>query len=159
MNDALYCLRFLLMILLLVEMMNQSSGTCPNFGVHFIGPGMEGNYAVIRDQQGRVLANSASVAGYGGDVPKGAVQVEVISAHKNSMAARYSQGIRNKVASAALRWAPPAMLGIFTFNTVTAVDYMLDSSTKEGAAQYVKSLTGLGYSVSKETLNKSRNQR
>ncbi|TBW44114.1 hypothetical protein EZI54_23865 [Marinobacter halodurans] len=36
MNDALYCLRFLLMILLLVEMMNQSSGTCPNFGVHFI---------------------------------------------------------------------------------------------------------------------------
>ncbi|WP_207389349.1 hypothetical protein, partial [Marinobacter halodurans] len=34
-NDALYCLRFLLMILLLVEMMNQSSGTCPNFGVHF----------------------------------------------------------------------------------------------------------------------------
>jgi hypothetical protein len=34
-NDALYCLRFLLMILLLVEMMNQSLGTCPNFGVHF----------------------------------------------------------------------------------------------------------------------------
>ncbi|PHQ72534.1 MAG: hypothetical protein COB82_10105, partial [Marinobacter sp.] len=32
---ALYCLRFLLMILLLVEMMNQSLGTCPNFGVHF----------------------------------------------------------------------------------------------------------------------------
>jgi hypothetical protein len=25
----------LLMILLLVEMMNQSLGTCPNFGVHF----------------------------------------------------------------------------------------------------------------------------
>jgi len=35
-NDALYCLRFLLMILLLVEMMNQSLGTCPKFGVHFI---------------------------------------------------------------------------------------------------------------------------
>jgi len=35
-NDGLYCLRFLLMILLLVEMMNQSLGTCPNFGVHFI---------------------------------------------------------------------------------------------------------------------------
>ncbi|MCE0760480.1 hypothetical protein LWH94_14880, partial [Marinobacter sp. G11] len=34
-NDGLYCLRFLLMILLLVEMMNQSLGTCPNFGVHF----------------------------------------------------------------------------------------------------------------------------
>lgn len=34
-NDALYCLRFLLMILLLVEMMNQSLGTCPKFGVHF----------------------------------------------------------------------------------------------------------------------------
>src|SRR5690554_5348646 len=34
-NDALYCLRFLLMILLLVGMMNQSLGTCPNFGVHF----------------------------------------------------------------------------------------------------------------------------
>ncbi|WP_227510268.1 hypothetical protein, partial [Marinobacter excellens] len=35
----LYCLRFLLMILLLVEMMNQSLGTCPNFGVHFIVSG------------------------------------------------------------------------------------------------------------------------
>src|SRR5690554_2503709 len=34
-NDALYCLRFLLMILLLVEMMNQRLGTCPNFGIHF----------------------------------------------------------------------------------------------------------------------------
>ncbi|RCW61931.1 hypothetical protein DET61_1391, partial [Marinobacter nauticus] len=32
----LYCLRFLLMILLLMEMMNQSLGTCPKFGVHFI---------------------------------------------------------------------------------------------------------------------------
>src|SRR5690554_338681 len=37
-NDALYCLRFLLMILFLVEMMNQSLGTCPNFGVHFNSP-------------------------------------------------------------------------------------------------------------------------
>jgi len=36
-NDALYCLRFLLMILLLMEMMNQSLGTCPKFGVHFTG--------------------------------------------------------------------------------------------------------------------------
>jgi len=34
-NDALYCLRFLLMILLLLEIMNQSLGTCPKFGVHF----------------------------------------------------------------------------------------------------------------------------
>jgi len=28
------------MILLLVEMMNQSLGTCPNFGVHFRLPGV-----------------------------------------------------------------------------------------------------------------------
>jgi len=28
----------LLMILLLVEMMNQSLGTCPKFGVHFTNP-------------------------------------------------------------------------------------------------------------------------
>lgn len=35
-KDALYCLRFLPIILLLVEMMNQSLDTCPKFGVQFI---------------------------------------------------------------------------------------------------------------------------
>lgn len=113
-----------------------------------VGPGMEGNYAVIRDQQGRVLANSASVAGYGGDVPKGAVQVEVISAHKNSMAARYSQGIRNKVASAALRWAPPGMLGIFLWNTTEALGGARRALSKSDASGLLKSGVGVLYGLS-----------
>lgn len=112
-----------------------------------VGPGMEGNYAVIRDQQGRVLANSASVAGYGGDVPKGAVQAEIISAHQDSMAARYSQGIRNKAASAALRWAPPGMLGLFTWNAVAASSSLLKLRQEDGSAEVFKQGTAVIYSV------------
>ncbi|MET4026171.1 hypothetical protein ABIE59_001696 [Marinobacter sp. MBR-99] len=44
----MYCLRFLLMILLLVEMMNQSLGTCPKFGVHFKPRVQSGQLARLR---------------------------------------------------------------------------------------------------------------
>src|SRR5690554_1400233 len=58
-NDGLYCLRFLLMILLLVEMMNQSLGTCPNFGVHFIRPTANAGIITLPPRLKRVFSTIA----------------------------------------------------------------------------------------------------
>lgn len=112
-----------------------------------VGPGMEGNYAVIRDRQGRVLANSVSVAGYGGDIPKVTTQAEFITVPKDSMAARYSQGVRNKVANVALRWAPPGMLGIFAWNTAAAMGGLLEAVSGNGNRQFVKEFASVTYGV------------
>jgi hypothetical protein len=65
-NNALYCLRFLLMILLLVEMMNQSLGTCPNFGVHFRGDQGSASFSCQdSDYKKNHTQNTLTHGGYG----------------------------------------------------------------------------------------------
>ena len=108
--------------------------------VNRVGPGMSGNYAVIRNGNGKLLANATSVAGLQGSTPTASAQVEMFLAHKDSVAARMSKGFTSRAGSVLMRWAPPGMLGVFGWNVVNSTSQILASP--DGAA---KKLTGLAY--------------
>jgi len=108
--------------------------------INRVGPGMAGNYAVIRNGNGKLLATATSVAGLQGSAPTASAQVEMFLAHKDSIAAKMSKGFMSRAGSVLLRWAPPGMLGLFGWNVVSAASQILASP--DGAA---KKLTGLAY--------------
>lgn len=91
--------------------------------INRVGPDMSGNYAVIRNGNGRMVANATSVAGIQGSTATVAVRAEMFLAHKDSVAARMSKGFTHSqgAATVLMRWAPPGMLGVFGWNVVSAV--------------------------------------
>ena len=108
--------------------------------INRVGPGMEGNYAVIRNGNGKLLANATSVAGLQGNTPTASVQTEMFLAHKDSVAAKMSRGFTNRAGSVLLRWAPPGMLGVFGFNVVASLKQATESTTN-----VMKSVTSVIY--------------
>ncbi|WP_420194762.1 hypothetical protein [Marinobacter sp. GH_1] len=108
------------------EALKKSSGSQivrPKGGViNRVGPGMSGNYAVIRNGNGKLLANATSVAGLQGKTPTVSTQVEMLLAHENSVAARMSRGLTSQSKGVLLRWAPPGMLAVFGWNTIASIE-------------------------------------
>lgn len=128
------------------DALRQASGSQivrPKGGVvNRVGPGMEGNYAIIRNGNGKLIANATSVAGIQGANPTASVQVEMFLAHKDSIAAKMSQGLMSRVGNALMRWAPPGMLGVFGWNVASSITQILSSPDNA-----TKQLTGLVYGV------------
>jgi hypothetical protein len=112
-----------------------------------VGPGMEANYALIKTQNGQVLANSTSIAGHGGALPKITLEAELFTVDRNSMAARYSQKIQNRSANALMRWAPPGMLGVFAWNVVAALNTTVSAFMLRDISSEAKGFTALSYGV------------
>jgi hypothetical protein len=113
---------------------NGSAVVRPKGGIiNRIGPGMGGNYAVIRNANGRMLANATSVSGLQGLTPVNSFQAELFLAHKDSVAAKMSRGFTSRGGSALMRWAPPGMLGVFGFNVALAGNSFI---TKISTRQY-----------------------
>ncbi|MCL1477479.1 MAG: hypothetical protein MH219_07975 [Marinobacter sp.] len=109
---------------------NGSAVVRPKGGIiNRIGPGMGGNYAVIRNANGRMLANATSVSGLQGLTPVNSFQAELFLAHRDSVAAKMSRGFTSRGGSALMRWAPPGMLGVFGFNVATALKQATESTT------------------------------
>lgn len=100
--------------------------------VNRVGLGMSGNYAVIRNGNGKLLANATSVAGLQGSTPTASAQVEMFLAHKDSVAARMSQGFKHRAGTVLMRWAPPGMLGVFGVNVVIGVQALFTSDIRKG---------------------------
>lgn len=113
--------------------------------VNRVGPGMNGNYAVIRNGNGRLLANATSVAGLQGSTSTAPAQVEMFLAHKDSVAARMSQGFEHRAGSVLMRWAPPGMLGVFSFNIANSAQAMLSSGLEKSIP--VKEVTAFAYGM------------
>ncbi|WP_226596119.1 hypothetical protein [Marinobacter nauticus] len=112
-----------------------------------VGPGMEANYALIKTQNGQVLANSTSIAGHGGALPKITLEAELFTVDRNSMAARYSQKIQNRSANALMRWAPPGMLGVFAWNVVAATSSFISALKQRDISQAAKDFASMAYGV------------
>ena len=112
--------------------------------VNRVGPGMKGNYAIIRNGNGRMLANATSVAGIQGSAATASVQVEMFLAHKDSVAARMSREFTNRSSSALMRWAPPGMLGLFGFNIINSTQAMI---TSFDSSVPIKEMTTVTYGV------------
>ncbi|MBQ0833234.1 hypothetical protein [Marinobacter sp.] len=112
-----------------------------------VGPGMESNYALIKTQNGQILANSTSIAGHGGALPKITLEAELFTVDRNSMAARYSQKIQNRSANSLMRWAPPGMLGVFVWNVVAALNTTVSAFMSRDISSAAKGFTALSYGV------------
>lgn len=108
--------------------------------INRMGPGMAGNYAVIRNGNGKLLANATSVAGLQGSTPTASAQVEIFLAHKDSIAAKMSNGFTSRAGSVLMRWAPPGMLGVFGLNVVVSLKQATGSTT-----DVVKSMISVTY--------------
>ncbi|MDI9244424.1 toxin VasX [Marinobacter sp. CHS3-4] len=132
--------------------------------VNRVGPGMNGNYAVIRNGNGRLLASATSVAGLQGLTPANTVEVEMFLAPKDSVAAKMSKGFQTRAGNALMRWAPPGMLGVFGFNIAISSQSILNSNLEKGIP--LKELTigvygianlmyWLGHIVEAENISKS----
>lgn len=134
------------------DALRQASGSQivrPKGGViNRIGPGMEGNYAVIRSGNGKLIANATSVAGLQGSTPTVAVQVEMLMANEDSIAARMSQGLTSRASNAMMRWAPPGMLGVFGWNVLNSAQSVLQSISEGKAGAIAKDMTAAIYGVS-----------
>ena len=125
---------------------NGSAVVRPKGGIiNRIGPGMGGNYAVIRNANGRMLANATSVSGLQGLTPVNSFQAELFLAYKDSVAAKMSRGFTSRGGSALMRWAPPGMLGMFGWNTASAVQSFSRSAVSGHAGAIAKDLTSVVY--------------
>lgn len=115
--------------------------------VNRLGPGMNGNYAVIRNGNGRLLASATSVAGLQGLTPVNTVQVEMFLAPKDSVAAKMSRYFASRAGRALMRWAPPGMLGVFGFNTALAGNSFVNMISTRQYGDLAKEGTALVYGV------------
>lgn len=116
--------------------------------VNRVGPGMNGNYAVIRNGNGKLLANATSVAGLQGSTSTAPAQVQMFLAHKDSIAARMSQGFKHRAGSVLMRWAPPGMLGVFGWNVMSSVQSLTNSDGQRQLGTRIKDGISVAYGVS-----------
>ncbi|SFL88045.1 hypothetical protein [Marinobacter zhejiangensis] len=108
---------------------------------------MQTDFSLIRRSNMRLVANAAPLSGPVPEIPPGKFEAELFLVKSGSPAAKLSRGFRAKASGALMRYAPPGMLALFTWNTVGAIEALKDAD-KNNFGQAVKSLTNLTYGVS-----------
>lgn len=110
-------------------------------------PNSQTDFSLIRRSNMRLVANATPISDPVPEIPPGKFKAELFLAKSDSPAAKLSRGFRAKASGALMRYAPPGMLALFMWNTISALETLKEDVRTGNWGQKAKAVGGVFYGI------------